>query len=157
MVITLSLLEFRLSLLSQIQWVQDAAVKVVTKTKKHDHVTPLLAKLHWLHIMDCIVFKILLLTCKALQNKGPIYLKELFSLQQPSLNLSSEMDSLLLNIPKTRLKTFGDKAFSVVAAREWNNLPFSVISSNSIIHYKSLLRTHLFERSVERDICLKSA
>ena len=144
-------------LLSQIQRVQNAAVKVVAKTRKHDHVTPLLAKLHWLPIKDRILFKILLLTCKALQNKGPIYLKELFSLHQPSLNLRSEMDPLLLNIPKTRLKTFGDKAFSVVAAREWNNLPLSIRSSNSIIHFKSLLKTHLFERSVERDICLKSA
>ena len=110
-------------LISQIQRVQNAAVKVVTKTRKHDHVTPLLAKLHWLPIKDRILFKILLLTCKALQNKGPIYLKELFSLHQPSLNLRSVMDPLLLNIPKTRLKTFGDKAFSVVAPREWNKLP----------------------------------
>ena len=144
-------------LISQIQRVQNAVVKVVTKTRKHDHVTPLLAKLHWLPIKDRILFKVLLLTCKALQNKGPIYLKELFSLHQLSLNLPSEMDPLLLNIPKTRLKTFGDKAFSVVAAREWNNLSPSIRSSNSSIHFKSLLKTHLFERSAERDVSLKSA
>ena len=125
-------------LISQIQRVQNAAVKVVTKTRKHDHVTPLLAKLYWLPIKDCILFKLLLLTCKALQNKGSIYLKELFLLHHPSPNLCSEMDPLLLNIPKTRLKTFGDKAVCVVAARELNNLPLSIRSSNSIIHFKSL-------------------
>ena len=122
------------------------------------HGTPLQAKLHWLPIKDRIFFfKFLLLTCKALQSKGPIDLKELFSLHHPSLNLRSVMDPLILNLLKTRLKTFGDKAFSVVAAREWNNLPLSIRSSNSIIHFKSLLKTPLFEVSVEGNICLKSA
>ena len=62
-------------LIKQIQRVQNSAVKLVTKSKKHDHVTPLLAKLHWLPIKDRIIYKILLLTFKALHDKGPIYLK----------------------------------------------------------------------------------
>ena len=54
-------------LIKQIQRVQNSAVKLVTKSKKHDHVTPLLANLHWLPIKDRIIFKILLLTFKALK------------------------------------------------------------------------------------------
>ena len=63
-------------LIKQIQRVQNSAVKLVTKSKQHDHVTPLLTKLHWLPIKDRIIYKILLLTFKALHDKGPIYLKK---------------------------------------------------------------------------------
>ena len=80
-------------LIKQIQRVQNTAAKLVTKSKKHDHVTPLLAKLHWLPIKDRILFKILLLTFKALHNKGPIYLKELLKLYEPPRNLRSAAGS----------------------------------------------------------------
>ena len=58
-------------LVSQIERVQNAAAKLVTKSKKFDHVSPILRNLHWLPIQDRIVFKNLLLIYKALNNKGP--------------------------------------------------------------------------------------
>ena len=76
-------------LTSQIQCAHNSAAKLVIRSKKHDHVTPLLANLHWLPIKDHIIFKILILTFKALHNKSPIYLKELLQLHKPSRNLRS--------------------------------------------------------------------
>ena len=136
---------------SQIQRVQNASAKLVTKSKKYDHVTPLLAKLHWLPIKNRIIFKLLLLTYKALNDKGPTYLKDLFTFYKPSLNLRSSSDPLILIVPKTSLKRFGDKSFSVTAAKEWNKMPFNMRSAKSVNQFKSLLKTHLFGRNVEHD------
>ena len=45
--------------LSKLQKIQNTAARLVSKTKKSDHITPVLAALHWLRIKYRIVFKIL--------------------------------------------------------------------------------------------------
>ena len=130
---------------SQLQRVQNAAAKLITRNKKYDRATPLLFDLHWLPIEDRIIFKILLLTYKALREAGPVYLKDLLVLYKPALNLRSADDSLTLDIPKTKLVTYGDKAFSVKAAVEWNKLPWEIRSSESVNSFKSKLKTKLFK------------
>ena len=62
--------------------------KAEGRWRKSGHVTSLLEKLHWLPIKDCIVLKILLLTCKALKNKGPIHLKSIV-FTRPAITQSS--------------------------------------------------------------------
>ena len=49
-----------------------------------------------------------------------------------------------LAVPPTRLATVGDRAFPVVAARIWNNLPAEVTSSTSLSTFKSTLKSHYF-------------
>ena len=58
--------------------------------------------------------------------------------------LRSTSDPSLLHIPKSRLKTFGDKSFSVYAPVQWNKLPLSIRTSSSVDSFKSALKTHLF-------------
>uniref|UniRef100_A0A8C5DKA4 Reverse transcriptase domain-containing protein n=1 Tax=Gouania willdenowi TaxID=441366 RepID=A0A8C5DKA4_GOUWI len=62
--------------LKTLQLVQNAAARVLTKTRRRDHITPVLASLHWLPIKYRIEFKILLLTYEALNGQAPVYLKE---------------------------------------------------------------------------------
>ncbi|KAI2646322.1 UDP-N-acetylmuramoylalanine--D-glutamate ligase [Labeo rohita] len=64
-------------LINKLQLVQNAADRVLTRTKKYDHISPVLSTLHWLPIKHCIDFKILLITCKALNGLAPQYLSEL--------------------------------------------------------------------------------
>ena len=49
-------------LLCRLQKVQNNAARVVSGSKKYDHITPVLKDLHWLPIRKRIEFKILLLT-----------------------------------------------------------------------------------------------
>ena len=70
--------------LKTLQLVQNAAARVLTRTKKREHITPVLASLHWLPVKSRIEFKILLLTFKALNNMAPLYLKELIVPYQPT-------------------------------------------------------------------------
>ena len=51
----------------------NTAAKILTRSKKCDHITPVLASLHWLPVKARTDFKVLLLTYKALQWLAPTY------------------------------------------------------------------------------------
>ena len=45
----------------------------------------------------------------------------------------------------SRLKTYGDRAFSVVAPKLWNRLPPELRSVTSVDQFKAHLKTYLFK------------
>ena len=53
--------------------VQNSAARLVTLTRKQEHITPILIGLHWLPVRFRIIFKILLLTYKALNGLALSY------------------------------------------------------------------------------------
>jgi len=63
--------------------VQNAAARVLTRTRKYDHISAVLST-HWLPIKLCIHFKILLITYKALNGLASQYLSELLMHYSPS-------------------------------------------------------------------------
>src|SRR4029434_1650828 len=63
--------------IKSLQLIQKAAARTLTRTKKYEHISPVLASLHWLPVKSRMYFKVLLLTYKALNNLTPNYLKEL--------------------------------------------------------------------------------
>ena len=129
--------------LRKLQLVQNTAARVLTGTRKYDHITPVLAKLHWLPVHFRIDFKVLLLTFKALNGQAPEYLGGLLFPYTPARSLRSS-DKLLLKVPKTRLKTFGDRAFMKAAPTLWNSLPLYIRSAPSVEVFKCLLKTHFY-------------
>ena len=130
--------------LNRLQRIQNTAARIVSRTKKFDHVTPVLNRLHWLPIKKRIEFKTLLLTYRCVNGKAPKYLEELLSPYEPSRRLRSS-DQHLLNIPTCRLKTYGDKCFSIAAPKAWNSLPMELRMSSSLDVFKKKLKTHLFK------------
>ena len=54
------------NLIHRLQLVQNTAARLITGTRKFEHITPVLAALHWLPVSFRIQFKILLVTFKAL-------------------------------------------------------------------------------------------
>lgn len=110
------------SSLYRLQLVQIAAARLLTGTRKYDHITPVLANLHWLPVKYCIHAKILLLTFKILNNLAPSYLTELLRLYNPRRALSSSCQ-MLLEQPRSRLKSRGDRAFVIAAPTLIYNLP----------------------------------
>ena len=50
----------------RLQLIQNAAARVLTRTRKFEHITPILKSLHWLPVQHRISFKILLMVYKAL-------------------------------------------------------------------------------------------
>ena len=52
-----------------------------------------------------------------------------------------------LVVHRTRLSTYGDRAFPVAASRVWSSLPHHVTSAQSLPVFCSRLKTRLFSRS----------
>ena len=52
------------TLIAKLQRIQNSAARLVTRTRGHDHITPVLCNLHWLPVKYRIIYKILLLTYK---------------------------------------------------------------------------------------------
>ena len=131
-------------MLNKLQSIQNTAARIVTLTKKSEHITPILFKLHWLPVKFRIIFKVLLLVYKGLNGLAPGYISEMLPYRTCSRSLRSDSQKLL-NVPKTSLKTYGDRAFSVGAPRLWNDIPYEIRNSNSLTKFKKMLKTYLFK------------
>ena len=132
--------------LDKLQRVQNAAARLITGKKKSDHITPVLKDLHWLPIKYRINFKIMLLVYKSLHNLAPDYLQKIIEERCPTRTLRSSRRSLL-STPKIYTTTYGKRAFSHAAPELWNSLPEYIKSAESILEFKSFLKTYLFKEA----------
>jgi len=60
--------------LAKLQRVQNMTARLVIKTRKRYHITPILRALHWFPVRHKVIFKVLLQTFKTLNNLAPDYL-----------------------------------------------------------------------------------
>ena len=134
--------------LSKLQRIQNAAARLVTLSKKREHITPVLKDLHWLPVesrISRLIYKLMLLTFKALNNQAPKYLCELISIKKPSRSLRSNT-SIVLHRKKANTVTYGQRSFHHAAPELWNQLPSHVKNATSLQQFKSLLKAHLFSK-----------
>lgn len=134
------------SALSRLQSIQNAAARLLSRASRYSHITPILISLHWLPVQYRIHFKILIITYRCLQQQAPIYLLELLHPLSSTRSLRSTGQNLL-TVPRTRLKTRGDRAFVALAPRLWNDLPAELRLAPSLDRFKGLLKTHLFRQA----------
>ena len=132
------------SYIQTLQGIQNNAARLVLKKKKADHISPLLSQLHWLPVSKRIDYKLDTICYKCLDNKAPDYLTNLLNIYIPSRPLRSASDPLTFRIPRSKLSTFGPRAFSVSGPLAWNKLPLSVRQLPTFASFKSALKTHLF-------------
>ena len=77
------------------------------------------SELHWLPVNERINFKLLSITFKALHGLSPLYLQELITIYTP-VKLLRSVNKGLLVVPKYNLKSYGMRAFLVMAPLLWN-------------------------------------
>ena len=75
--------------INKLQRVQNSAARIVTKSSRFDHITPVLAELHWLPIQYRIQFKIAVTAFKVLTMQESSYLTELVRFHTPTRQLRS--------------------------------------------------------------------
>ena len=102
--------------------------------------------MHWLTIKYRIKYKILLLCFKALNNLSPLYMKQLLKPYVPGRTLRSSTGGFLVE-PSSKLKTYGDRAFSCIAPRLWNKLPENIPDITKLDAFKTALKTYLFKQA----------
>ena len=141
---------------NRLQLIQNTLARVVSKSKRHDHITPTLQSLHWLKMSERVKFKIASITYNLLHTSQPEYLSKLITLQSTRSTRSSKL--ITLYPPAiTSNRTILDRSFSYSAPRIWNSLPPELrqpashdtpgLNKLSKATFLSKLKTHLFKLS----------
>ena len=129
-------------MIQKLQRVQNCAARLVAGQPRAKQICPILKELHWLPVEQRITFKVLLLTIKAFNKLAP-HLSQLIVPYNPTRNLRSA-GKHLLEVPNVRLKSHGDRAFSVTAPKHWNDIPLDIKLSRSVDVFKFRLKSYLF-------------
>ena len=109
-----------------LQKVRNTAARIVTRSVRSSHITPILKSLHGLPANYRINFKICCITQRALSSHELNYLSSLFSLRSNSHSLRSSSFSLLL-LPYFNKKSHDFHSFSYAAPHLWNYLTMFVL------------------------------
>ena len=143
---TLNQTEERNATVNRLQLVQNRAARIVTFTKKCEHITPCLIDLHWLPVDYRITYKIVLLVYKAINGFSPSYISNLLSFCSSSYSLRS-CSNKLLQVPRSKLKSYGDRRFSIAGPKLWNSIPASLRNGDSLNSFKKHLKTYVFHQA----------
>ena len=130
-------------MLERRQKVQNSAARLISQCNKQNHISPFLMSLHQLSINSHIEYKLSVICHSFFLGLSPIYLFDLLLIYTPKRNLHSSSDNTILCIPKLRTKTFGHRSFSFAAHTIWNSLSSELRHTDSILKFKSALKTHL--------------
>jgi hypothetical protein len=103
----------------------------------------------WLRVPQRIEFRLAVLVYRCLHGTAPQYLAD--GLQRvddiSSRSRLRSASSAPLQVPRSKHKTIGDRAFPVAGANVWNGLPPSITSAPSRLQFRRALKTELFRRS----------
>ena len=131
-------------LIDKLQKVQNCSTRLIFKTSKYTHVSPLLAKLHWLPIAQRIDYKISSLCYDVVSDTAPLYLSHHLCLWASSRSRRSSAGTRIFPI-RTRKKKFQrQRAFFHLGPFTWNKLPYSVRHAQTQSQFKTQLKTTLF-------------
>lgn len=104
----------------RLQSIQNFASKIVTNSRKFDHVTPSLRELIWLPVKEQLFYKDSVLTFKCQNGLAPQYLTSK-STKRSNIHTRNTRTRNSLQIPLYRTAT-GQRTFSYRGANIWNNL-----------------------------------
>ena len=139
--------------LQKLQKIQNNAVRFIFDlhgSKKREHITPYLKRLHFLPVRFRIRYKIALMVFKIINNLAPDYLKNLINLRETN-DRSSRLDDdfYLLKVPPLSQSTKTCAAFTYSAPMIWNELPYSLRSISNLQTFKSSLKTQYFKAAFD--------
>ena len=133
--------------IQKLQRVQNSIARIVTDTKRSEHITPVLARLHRLKIAERLEYKVALLTFKALALCKPDYLSDQLQICSPvrQLRSSDRKNRLLLKNPR---RAFASRAFCNAALVIWNSLQHQLTDDfSSPASFRRNLKTLFFNKS----------
>ena len=84
--------------------------------------------LHWLPVDYRIIYKILVLAYKAING--------FYQVIYPFCSVF-----IVLQVPRSNLKSYGDRRFSIAGPKLWNSLPASLRNADSLNSFKKHLKT----------------
>lgn len=131
------------TLIQKLLWVQNSAARLMIRSGRRCHITPVLRSLHWLPICQRIEYKVLVLTFKGLHD----YIISLLPRYQPARTLRSSSNQDFC-VPSVNSR-YGDMMFSAYAPRAWNRSPLDMKALDSLNTFRCHLKTNLFRQAYE--------
>ena len=129
--------------IAKLQTVQNFAARIVTGTRKYDHITPVLQQLNWLPVSYMLQYKDTIMAYKCLKGLAPPYLARRFTSRSETHDRATrQMDEL--DIPFYRTAA-GQRSFLYRATKLWNDLDNKIKDSLSIGLFKNLVRDTLYK------------
>ena len=131
--------------INNLQRVLNTAARIVSLKPKFEHITPVIRDLHWLPIIQCIKFKVLLLSYQAYNGSTPPYLCEIIAHYEPKYSLRSASKSTAVVLPTNM--SYGDHAFQNYGPKMWNSLDPKLRKISNLIAFKCAIKTMLFKQA----------
>ena len=126
-----------------------AARMLTAAQQQRDHITPVLADLHWLSVSQLIIFKMALLVWKCVRGVAPAYLSD-FGIPATAIARRQHLPSTMIQnsagftCPDHNVATL-QQSFALNGLTTWNRqspeLQSPDLSQNA---FKQLLKTYLF-------------
>ena len=121
---------------------QKMSAKVILNKSHWDSSTECTLELHWLKVEYRTLYKTFITVHKCLSGMAPDYLKKKFNFTQCNERyvLRSTKELNMLEVPKTKCISYGDRAFSAYGACQWNLLPSKLRCEEDIATFKKSLK-----------------
>ena len=124
--------------IARLQKVQNFAARIVTGTRKYEHITPMLKELHWLPVAKQLEVRDILMAFKCIKGLAPPSLCNKFSTRR-QMHTRNTRNKDKLHIPSFRSAT-GQRSFSYRAVQLWNDLPESLANIESFNVFKNAIK-----------------
>ena len=111
-----------------------------------ESISPLLINIHWLQIRQRILYKLLLLTHKAIHHISPRYLTSLIPLQPIPTITTRSTKTFLIQLPsKYKTHSTNLRYWSITATYSWNAIPIKLRCTTTSSTFKTLFKKYLLQ------------
>ena len=124
----------------KLQKIQNFAARILTGTRKYEHITPVLNNLRWLSVPAMLALYDAILTFKCLRGLAPKYLSSRFN-THASVHGRNTRNNNMLDIPAINTAA-GQCSFIYRAVKCWNMLPEEITKCESLHSFKSKAKSH---------------
>ena len=128
----------------KLQLIQNFAARILTDTRKYDHITPALKALGWLTIEEQLRLRNVTMMYKCVNKLVPAYIS--YNIEKRSTshvyNLRNSED---LNLPKCRTAA-AQRGFFYRATKAWNSLSNNTRTARSLRSFKKHAKAELAKK-----------
>lgn len=127
---------------SKLLSVQNFAARVVTGSRKFEHITPVQRDLNWLPVSSILNYTVCILTFKCVNGLMPRYLCSRF-VTRATVHDRNTTNKIKLDIPGYK-SAAGQRSFLYRSGTMWNSLPTAITDCINLAMFKRKLKDYLF-------------
>jgi hypothetical protein len=133
--------------LSSLQTVSNAALRLVARLKKYDHLGEARQKFMWLSVPQRHLLRLACIVYVAFRDGRPAYLANLLTTTCHAYATRASQDASLLDVPRTSAN-YSDLCFSVMGPIVWNSIPKDIRDSPSLMSFRRKFCDYLVKQQV---------